>query len=305
MAHPSLDAGVSHIELAPWKTAVGTIAAGLVGLLFIVSGVWKITDPFGWAARITQMQIPAMLAMPATLLVGVAELFGGVLVIVPRFRRWGAYIVAALLVVFMIYIGVNYNVLRGEECSCFPWLKRSVGPGFFIGDALMLLAAFLAWRWAPPVQSLRTAVIVLAAIAVFTGVSYGVAAFEQSGIQAPESVKVAEKPFLLRQGRVFVYFFDPECSHCLAAGKQMATYQWKDTRLLTVPTRAEKWAPSFMKDTGLQAPMTYDAAVLREKFTFTDPPYGVMLENGRQKAAFIHFDEKEPRSTLQKAGYIE
>ena len=30
------------------------------------------------------------------------------------------------------------------DCSCIPWLKRVVGPGFFIGDGVMLLLAFFA-----------------------------------------------------------------------------------------------------------------------------------------------------------------
>ncbi len=45
----------------------------------------------------------------------------------PRFRRWGAWLTGLLLVAFMLYIGYYYNVLRGAECSCFPWLKRAVG----------------------------------------------------------------------------------------------------------------------------------------------------------------------------------
>jgi hypothetical protein len=251
------------------------------------------------------MQIPAALAMFTTLLVGVSELLGGVLLLVPRFRRWGAWITGALLVGFMIFFAIYYDVLRGEDCSCFPWLKRTVGPGFFIGDGLMLAAVFLAWRWAPPVQSLRVASMVLGAILVFAGASYGVATFEQSGLQAPPSVTVEGKPFPLRDGKVFIYFFDPECTHCFHAAQQMSAYQWKDVKLLTVPTRQERFAPQFLTDTGLKAPLTYDVKPLREKFSFTDPPYGVLLKDGRQQAAVIQFDEQEPAATLRKHAFIQ
>jgi uncharacterized membrane protein YphA (DoxX/SURF4 family) len=284
---------------------VSTATGAALGLLFIVSGVWKITDPFGWAARVSQMQIPAMLAMPATLAAGISELLGGVLLLVPRFRRWGAWITGALLLVFMVYFAAYYDVLRGEECSCFPWLKRTVGPGFFIGDGLMMAAAWLAWRWAPPARGLRVAAIVLAAIAVFAGASYGVAVFEQRTIQAPASVTADGQPFLLRDGRVFLYFFDPECSHCFFAAREMTAYRWRDVKLLAAPTRQEKWAPQFLADTGWKAPLTYEAARLREKFAFTDPPYGVLLEGGRQVAAIIQFEGSEPRATLLKHGFIE
>ena len=61
------------------------------------------------------------------------------MILVPRLRRWGALVLGALLVAFMGYFAIHYNALRGADCSCFPWLKRVVGPGFFVGDAVMLL----------------------------------------------------------------------------------------------------------------------------------------------------------------------
>src|SRR5436190_1606615 len=112
IAHPA-DA-LARFELAGWKTWVGVAAAVLTSALFL----------------------------------GIVETFAGVLVLVPRFRRWGATLGGLLLVVFMIYIGVNYEALRGAECSCFPWVKRAVGPGFFIGDGVMLGLAALAGFWA-------------------------------------------------------------------------------------------------------------------------------------------------------------
>ena len=32
--------------------------------------------------------------------------------------------------------------LQSKVPDCFPWLKRAVGPGFFVGDAIMLGLAF-------------------------------------------------------------------------------------------------------------------------------------------------------------------
>jgi hypothetical protein len=85
----------------------------------------------------------------------------------------------------------------------------------------------------------------------------------------------------------------------------MASYRWKDVRVLVTPTRQERFAPQFLTDTGLKAPITYDTARLREKFKFTDPPFAVLLENGRQVAAIITFDETEPKASLTKHGFIE
>ena len=303
IAHPGFHA--SPVDLPAWKSWLSALSAILLGLLFLSSGVWKITDPLGWAARIVQMQLPAQFSVALALGVGAAETFAAALLLVPRFRRWGALLAGVLLVVFMIYVAAYYNVLRGEDCSCFPWLKRSIGPGFFIGDGLMLLGAFFAWRWGSPPHSLKSAVLVLAAIFVFAGASYGFAVFQQSGLAAPEAVTVDGKPYSLQHGRVLLYFFDPECMHCFEAAQRMTKYTWKDAKVVVVPTRVPEFASQFLKDTGLKAPVTTDSAALRAVFKFNDPPYAVALEHGHQKEAFIAFDEKEPAAGLRKLGWIE
>src|SRR5579883_714650 len=235
ITHPPLRAGV--FELPAWKSFLCAGCAILLALLFLVSGIWKITDPFGAAVRMNQAKIPAVLSIPAAVGFGVAETFAAVLLLVPRFRRWGALLTGGLLVAFMIYIGINYNALRGEECSCFPWVKRAVGPGFFIGDGVMLVMALLAGLWARPAQGMRGAAAVLGAVAVFAGVSYGANVVRQTGIEAPASIQLTNGQTLdLQHGRIFLYFFDPECSHCEAAAKDMSTYKWDPTvKLVGIP----------------------------------------------------------------------
>jgi len=292
-------------EAPAWKSALSWISAIVLAVLFLVSGVWKVTDPIGWAARVTQLQVPSFLSMPVTLGVGATEIFAAVLLAVPRFRRWGAWLTGVLLVAFMIYIGYHYNTLRGEECSCFPWLKRSVGPQFFIGDLVMLAMAVAAGMWAAPSYSRRGAALVLASILVFTAASFGVTFTQQSAIMAPRTVTVEGAPFSLHEGRIFVYFFDPACTHCFDAAKRMSRHQWVDAQVLAVATATPQFAGQFLSDTGLPAKMSADAQLLRDTFKFNDPPFGVALENGRQKAAFIYFDQTEPHKTLKQFGWIK
>src|SRR5687768_900681 len=142
--------GPISFELAGWKSVAGGAAAALLAIMWLVAGVWKVTDPYGAAARFTQLLIPPSLSVPSAIGLGILETFTGLLLIVPRFRRWGAWLSVLLLVAFMIYVGINYSKLLGEECSCFPWIKRSVGPGFFIGDMVMVLFAVAAGRWSRP-----------------------------------------------------------------------------------------------------------------------------------------------------------
>jgi uncharacterized membrane protein YphA (DoxX/SURF4 family) len=296
--------GLASLELPGWKAALSWTSAVILCILFLISGLWKITDAPGWAVRVAQAKIPAAFSLPAAILVGIAETVGAVLVLVPRFRRWGALLIGFLLVVFMVYFAVNYNALRGDDCSCFPWLKRVVGPGFFISDAAMLAAAMMAWVWSKPSTSLRSAFVVLGAVSVFAVVSYGVVATRPTGTRAPDSIVVNGQPLSLQSGKIFLYYFDPECMHCFDAAKRMAKMNWGTTRVVVVPVQNPQFAGAFLQDTGWQAPVSSDVAKLRAVFPFVSAPAGVAIENGRQKAALTQFDTPEPGATLARLGFI-
>jgi len=195
---------VPSLELPAWKTALNWIAAILTSLLFIAAGLWKITDPIAAAVRLAQAKVPENLSLAAALLLGIAETVTAVLVLVPRFRKWGAWLAGALLLVFMLYIGVNYNALRGAECNCFPLIKRAVGPGFFIGDAVMLLFAVLAGFWAQSPESRRSAVLVLGAVTVFALVSYGATAVRQHGVKQVDRALQIHRDHLLPEIRLAI-----------------------------------------------------------------------------------------------------
>jgi uncharacterized membrane protein YphA (DoxX/SURF4 family) len=303
MAHPLQ--GARSMDLPGWKAVLSHTAGALLALLFLTSGVWKLTDPFRWTTMLEQLLVPYWLSMPLTLAVGIAETFAGILILVPRFRRWGSSLVALLLLAFMIYFAINYATLTGKECSCFPWVKRTVGPGFFVGDAAMLLLAFVAGVWAAPSRSIRSAAVVLGAIVVFAGALYGVNAARQSGTAAPATITVDGQPYSLEHGKVFLFFYDPECMHCDRAARTMASYNWRDTRVVAIPTREQHFAKAFLSDTGLKAGTSLESERLKKVFPFGDPPYGVALENGHERSPLSRFDENEPAATLRKLGFIE
>ena len=74
------------------------------------------------------------------------------------------------MIAFMVFIGYHYKELTGAECSCFPWIKRAVGPGFFVGDGIMLLLAIAAGIGVRSSAGLRRAATILAGIAaVYSG----------------------------------------------------------------------------------------------------------------------------------------
>jgi uncharacterized membrane protein YphA (DoxX/SURF4 family) len=296
---------LSPLELAGWKTAVNWIAALLVAFLFLVSGLWKITDAPAAAMRMVQARVPESLSLFAALAFGVAETVAAVMILVPRLRRWGSLLTSLLLLAFLVYFAINYNALRGADCSCFPWVKRVVGPAFFVGDGAMLLLAALAGVWSRPPESLRTAVLILGAVLVFALVSYGVDEARQTGTRAPQSILVEGRPYSLQSGRIFLFFFDPQCMHCFQAAQHMAQMHWGDTRVVAIPVEEPRFAARFLQMTGLHAVVSGDLDLLKKVFGDHGYPSGVALRNGRQKALLTQFEDAEPAATLKKLGFID
>lgn len=298
------DAAAIRIPAA-WKSVLGALSAVLLGLLFIIAGVWKITDPMAAAERMRQALVPPLLSLPAAIGFGIAESVAGAWLIVPRFRRWGAWLAGLMLVAFLIYIGVNYGALRGEDCNCFPWVRRAVGPAFFLSDVVMLLMAVAAGAWARPSSGRRSAAMVAGVMVVFALVSFGVAAVRHNTVVAPASILVDGQPFSLERGRVFLYFFDPECAHCDQAARWMSQYRWRNVTLISVPTAQPQFARDFVQSTGFASRISTDAERLRQVFRFLDPPYGVALEHGRQRLAISYFDRAGTEQALRRIGFVE
>ena len=292
------------LEPAGWKTAFGWVAGVALSILFLASGVWKITDPQSAAMRMSQALVPESWSLFAAVSFGVVETVSGVFVLVPRFRRWGAILTGLLLLAFLGWVAIHYAALRGADCSCFPWIKRAVGPGFFIGDGLMLLLAAAAGMWSKPSASPRTAALIFAAVAVFAGVSYGVDAAHQSGTLAPAAITVDGQRYAMRHGRVFLFFFNPECRHCIDAAKSMSQFHWGDTRVVAIPVEEPQYSDQFLQMTGLKAGVSKDFAELKQVFGFSGYPSGVALLNGRQRALLTQFEGSEPAATLKQLGFI-
>uniref|UniRef100_Q021Y0 DoxX family protein n=1 Tax=Solibacter usitatus (strain Ellin6076) TaxID=234267 RepID=Q021Y0_SOLUE len=298
--------GLTALEVPGWKSVLSWVSAILLGGLFLASGLWKITDIQGTAVRMAQAKVPDALGLPAALFFGIAETVGAVMILVPRLRRWGAMLLAGMLLAFLGYFAFNYTALRGADCSCIPWLKRVVGPGFFIGDGAMLAMAAFAWLGARRSQGKRTVALIAGAVAVFAAVSFGVGEARQTGTKAPESILVDGKTYSLQHGKVFLYFFDPQCMHCFDAAKKMSQLHWGDTRVVGVPISQPRYAPQFKLDTGFSMmAITSDLEKLKQVFPYVGVPAGVALENGREKAALTKFDGDEPAASLKQFGLVE
>jgi len=309
--------GLAELELPGWKTTLSWVGAILLALVFLVSGLWKLTDAPGAAVRMAEARVPQSLSLAAAIGFGIAETFTAVLLLWPRFRRWGAWLGGAMLIAFIVFIGLNYRALSGKDCSCFPspggvWggvleslgLAGVVGPAFFVRDGVMLALAVLAGAWARRAEGLRRALAILGAVTLFAAGSYGVTVLRQTGTKAPDTVTVNGKPYSLQHGKILIFYFDPECLHCLDAAKRMSKMNWGDTRIVAVPINVPQFAQGFLDDTHLHAAISNDLAQLKKIFPYVNAPAGVALVNGREKMALTQFEDPEPGDSLKKIGFV-
>jgi hypothetical protein len=289
------------------KRTAAAICAILLGIILLVSGGWKVLSPLRTGELLEQAQVPAGWGTLGAATLGTFEVLAAFLLFVPRFRKVGGLLGSALLVFFIGWIAVYYHVLVGQECNCFPLIKRTVGPGFFVSDAVMLLLGVIAFLWAPAVRSLRGPLLALLSIAVLSAISLGASKLENRGLAAPSPLIVDGKPESVTNGKVFLFFYDPQCMHCDAAARFMAKFNWGSTRVIAIPTTEPQFAPSFIHDTGLKAGTCLETAKLRQVFKFVDPPYGVTLVNGHQTATFgeAQFNVPLPKADLQKLGFVQ
>lgn len=290
-----------------WKRTAALIGAVLMAVIFGASGGWKLLFPFTAGGYLEQAKVPGSFATLGASSLGVLEVLAAVLLLIPRYRRWGGLLASGLMIFFIGWIGYYYSDLVGKECSCFPILKRAVNPWFFVTDGLMLVASAIAYFWSPVVRSLKGPAIALAALAALAIGAYGFGAAQRTGLASPSPLVVDGKPVSVMEGKVFLFFYDPMCAHCNKAAKFMSRFNWGDTQVITIPTNDPQFAAGFLKDNGLKAGTALEVAKLRDTFKFVNPPYGVALVDGHQKAAFSisQFEPPAPEADLKKLGFIQ
>ncbi|MDA1315605.1 MAG: hypothetical protein O2968_19930 [Acidobacteria bacterium] len=289
-----------------WKKHAGAAAAIVMAILWLVAGVYKLTTISQWQLMLTQILVPVPLSLAGTMAVIMGDLTAGVLLLRPSWRRLGGMLSSVMLIIFMGYFAINYEALRGADCSCFPWVKRAVGPEFFWTDGAMLLLSVAAAWLAPPLRNIRGAVLAVAGIVV---ISLSALAIDKLGPQpeldVPATIAAGDAQVSLHEGKVFIFFFNPMCPHCVDAGINMSKHKWQAI-FVGVATEDEDLTPGFIDDTGLRdVKLTRDIKTLREALPFENPPYAVAIEDGRVTERFPFFEEPELGEKLRELGLIE
>lgn len=118
-----------------------TISRIVLGGVFVYASWDKILDPAAFAQMIINYQIVSSgMANLSALFLPWLELVCGICLIINRWPRGSAFIVASLMVVFMGALG--YNVYRGMDVSCGCFTLTEEAPGsmwlYMLRDVLFL-----------------------------------------------------------------------------------------------------------------------------------------------------------------------
>src|SRR4051812_32023490 len=89
-----------QLDMPAWKTIASHAAALVVAFLFLAAGIYKAVDPFKFASLAVNLKVPFGLSLPLALALAVGETTAGILILIPKFRRWGALLASGLLLAF-------------------------------------------------------------------------------------------------------------------------------------------------------------------------------------------------------------
>jgi len=120
------------------------IARVLLGLLFLYAGVGKIGDQFGFAVDIYNFKLfPELMIGISAAFIPWLEAITGAFLILGVSVRGASLLIAALLISFIVLIGIS--AIRGLdlECGCFSGVERKVGFIAVGEDVIMLIWALV------------------------------------------------------------------------------------------------------------------------------------------------------------------
>jgi peroxiredoxin len=130
---------------------MGTLLLGarlLIAVVFLVASVAKLADRRGSRKAIIDFGLPAALAPALGILLPLGELAVALALIPATTAWWGTVWALALLLVFMLGIGVNLARGRAPDCHCFGQLhSEPVGWRTIARNGVLAaLASWLVWR---------------------------------------------------------------------------------------------------------------------------------------------------------------
>jgi hypothetical protein len=125
------------------------VCAGLLILLFVYTGIYKILTPGIMEMDLTKPEQPEILKKLSTILayaIPLSELIVASLLILPKYRRIGflsAFVLMSFFTGYVVYILYNYDKGIQRPCTCggifrtLSWENHLIVNLFFVGVALV------------------------------------------------------------------------------------------------------------------------------------------------------------------------
>ena len=124
------------------------IARLILAAVFVVAGATKLANRAGTKQTLVDFGTPAVLATPLAVLLPLAELTTATVLVPTPTAWWGAIGALALLLLFIVGIGINLARGHKPECHCFGQLHSApAGWSTLVRNgALAALAGFVVWQ---------------------------------------------------------------------------------------------------------------------------------------------------------------
>lgn len=141
----SLKKKLTHAEFLP--TWVGTLLAGSLGTVFLLSGIGKLVDLDGFINVIpAYINLASPLVEITATLVTVLELLLGAALILGILRSYASLLSFFFLLCFTVALAIVIHRGLDIDCGCFPGLgKVRVGYGSIIRNVLLMTCSLLVY----------------------------------------------------------------------------------------------------------------------------------------------------------------
>jgi uncharacterized membrane protein YphA (DoxX/SURF4 family) len=290
------------------------LSLALAGI-FIVAGAWKLSAPALAGFRLVEVGVPSAAALPLAVLLGSLEVFSGVLLLWPVYRRWGALIIGVMLAVFMAYMGARYSTLKGTACGCLPGRSKGLGASFFIEDGLMLAAAIAIFVLARPAAERARGWLLKPAIAlaVILAAGIGWAAIERTVLASGSSLTInvmdrsrRTAPMQLApRSATLIYFYNAQCLDCKKASAEIARLRFS-APLIAVPDTQPETGYEYLDAAGIKNVLvSSDYFDLASRFGVGRVPSLYIVRGGAAQTIIVDFERARFENTLRQNGLIE
>jgi hypothetical protein len=161
---------------------IATVSGLLVAVCFFAASATKLRHRALFAEGLTNAGLPRATIKPLSVTVPAVELSAAILLLVPASGRAGAFLAAAILAVFTLYVGRLLAQHKAVPCNCFV-VRAAAAPvsGWTVArNAFLLACALLAgltysYRGLAGVHThpVDVIIVILAAVCVFLTVVCG------------------------------------------------------------------------------------------------------------------------------------